>query len=103
MDSKLNTFKSGTSYTNSRKQGFSLKKRLLKKWIYANHYTQIYVANALNISIDEFKRKLLQREKFSKEQIYYLVHLLGAKAAFKVIFFPTFAERQRVYRETFGR
>lgn len=82
---------------------FSLKKRALKRWIYDNEHTQPYVAKKIHISADEFKRKLREREPFEKEQIRRLVYLMGAEAAFNVLYFPNPDERKRVQEEVFGK
>lgn len=85
-----------------RPDGYSLKKRCLQRWIYARGYTQPYVARKLGISAEEFKRKLRAREKFNERQISCLVQLMKAKAAFRVLYFPSLKMRRRIYREVFG-
>lgn len=105
MDSKQSTLNSAT---NSIKpifpaDGYSLKKFLLKKWIYANGLTQPYVAWKMHLPSYEFKRRLREREKFNKEEITALVKLMDAEDAFKVIYFPTMKIRRRVWREVFGK
>lgn len=99
-----------SSETNSIKlvenispDGYELKKYLLKKWIYDNDHTQPYVAKALGLSPDEFKRKLREREKFNKEQITRLVYLMEAEAAFNVLVFPTNRQRRKIWWEVFGK
>lgn len=82
--------------------GYSLKKRCLKKWIYAHGYTQLFAARWLGISAEEFKRKLREREKFNKYQIVSLVELMQARAAFRVLFFPSMRMRRQIYKEVFG-
>lgn len=83
--------------------GYALKKYKLKKWIYDNDHTQTYVAKALGLSPDEFKRKLREREKFDKDQITSLVYLMGAKSAFEVLFFPSNRKRKKVWWQVFGQ
>lgn len=83
--------------------GYSLKKYKLKKWIYDNDHTQPYVAKAMGLAPDEFKRKLREREKFDKEQIKSLVYLMGAEAAFNVLFFPSNRKRKKIWWEAFGQ
>lgn len=85
-----------------RPDGYSLKKRCLQRWIYARGYTQPYVARKLGISAEEFKRKLRAREKFNEYQIGCLVQLMKAKAAFRVLFFPSLRMRRQIYSEVFG-
>lgn len=82
--------------------GCSLLKRALKRWIYDNDFTQPDIARVMNISTKELKRKLAEHEKFNQKQLGNLVHFMGAKEAFKVIYFPSIEERQRVFYETFG-
>ncbi len=81
--------------------GYSLKKRCLKRWIYAHGYTQPYVARKLGLSTENFKRKLREHEKFNEYQIRCLVKLMKAKAAFRVLYFPTLQMRRRIYKEVF--
>lgn len=83
--------------------GYALKKYKLKKWIYDNDHTQPYVAKALGLLPDEFKRKLREREKFDKEQIKSLVYLMGAEAAFEVLYFPSNRKRKKVWWQVFGQ
>lgn len=85
-----------------RPNGYSLKKRCLQRWIYARGYTQPYVARKLGLSAEEFKRKLREHEKFNEYQIGCLVQLMKAKAAFRVLYFPSLRMRRRIYREVFG-
>ncbi len=84
-------------------EGYPLKKKQLKKWIYDHDNTQSFVARKLGLDNAEFKRKLLEGEKFDKEQIKTLVYLLGAEEAFKVIYFPTVQFRNDVWWEVFGK
>ena len=85
-----------------RPQGYSLKKRRLQCWIYARGYTQPYVARRLGLSAEEFKRKLREHEKFNEYQIGCLVQLMKAKAAFRVLYFPSLKMRRWIYKEVFG-
>lgn len=100
MDLKQNSFKSETNCTENN-VGYSLKKQPLKKWIYENKYTQPYVASRLNLPPDVFKENLTDRVKFNRAQLDALIRLMGAKEAFKVIYFPSDAERTRVFYEVF--
>ena len=85
-----------------RPNGYSLKKRCLQRWIYSRRYTQPYVARKLGLSAEEFKRKLREHEKFNEYQIGCLVQLMKAKAAFRVLFFPSLRMRRQIYSEVFG-
>lgn len=79
-----------------------LDKHKLKLWIYKNGFTQPYIAFRMELSPEEFKRKLREKDAFKQYQLRGLVHLMGAKAAFEVICFPTERIRQRVWQEVFG-
>ncbi len=107
MDSKVNTYSSATSCANEFNQifaeGYSLKKTRLKQWIYANNQTQPSVARVLELTADEFKRKLREHEKFDREQLKKLINLLGAENAFNVIYFPSKRFRKKVRWEVFGK
>ena len=100
MDLSRNTYKSVQNSTDI--EGYSLKKGRLKKYIFTNNYTQTYFAQKLNLSAEEFKRKLTNRELFNKEQLRTLINLMGAKEAFKVIYFPSAKNRRKIYRQIFG-
>ena len=84
------------------KAGYSLKKRCLQRWIYSRGFTQLFIARRLGISADEFKRKLREHEKFNEQQIRCLVGLMKAKAAFRVLYFPSIQIRRRIHQEVFG-
>ena len=86
-----------------KEDGYPLKKYALKKWIYDNDHTQPYVAKALGITPDEFKRKLREHEKFNREQIESLAYLMGAEAAFNVLSFPSNRKRRKEWWRAFGK
>ena len=71
------------------KNSYSLKKYCFKKWIATHGYTQTFVAKRLGVDILEFKRKLKQRESFTKEQIFSLIELVGLRDAYRIIYFPS--------------
>ena len=105
MDSRANMSSSGKRFTERSRlyaQGCSLKKRALLRWIYGAGYTQPYVAQRMGLDIDEFKNRLRTRKKFDMQEIRALVFLMGARAAFRVIYFPTNDERERIAIATFG-
>lgn len=83
--------------------GYSLKKYLLKQWIYANGLTQPYMARKMKLAPEEFKRRLREREKFNKEEIAALVDVMDAENAFRVIYFPTNRIRRNVWWHVFGK
>lgn len=82
-------------------KGISLKKYSLKKWIYANGFTQPYVARRMGIAPYKFKLKLKKRRKFSRRQIERLVYFMGAMEAFNVLYFPIKSQRSVVYKCVF--
>ena len=105
MDSRANMSSSGKRFTERSRlyaQGCSLKKRALLRWIYGAGYTQPYVAQRTGLDIDEFKNRLRARKKFDMQEIRALVFLMGARAAFGVIYFPTNDERERIGKAAFG-
>lgn len=105
MDSKANISVSDTNLVERIAymiDGYPLKKKQLKKWIFDHDYTQSYVARKLKLSPDDFKRKLQEGEKFNKKQITKLVYFMGAEEAFKVIYFPTLQFRKEVREKVFG-
>ena len=96
------TDKNGVLMILTSEKGYSLKKRCLKRWIYVHGYTQSFIARKLGISVEEFKRKLREHEKFNEYQITKLVALMKARAAFRVLYFPSIQIRRRIYQEVFG-
>lgn len=102
MGKEKQTEKGKEKMNKFARDGYSLKKHLLKEWIYAHGHTQPYVARRIGVSAEEFKRKLRARERFTRDQIERLVYLMGAEAAFRIIFFPSFRDRRRVWQEVFG-
>ena len=85
------------------RNGYGIKKRRLKKWIYAHKRTQPYVARRMNMTVEDFKQKLKDKDTFNREQLKGLIKLLGAWEAFKVIYFPSKRKRRKVYWQVFGR
>ena len=83
-------------------QGYALKKRILKRWIYDQGYTQPYIARKLGLFPEQFKRKLRECEIFDRRQIEILVGLMKADAAFQVLYFPTSKQRRQIYGKVFG-
>lgn len=83
---------------NVRDECYSLKKYSLKRWIVTHGYTQTSVAKNLGLDILEFKRKLNQREPFTREQIFTLLELVGLRDAYHIIYFP----REETHKENSG-
>lgn len=105
MGLRQNTLKSETNSIDVifPDVGYPLKECLLKKWIYAHHFTLTEIAEILDLPTDEFKKKLCTREKFDRFEIRELVYLMGAKDAFNVIYFPTKGIRKKVWNDVFGK
>lgn len=105
MDSRQSTLKSVGLSTDVEfpADGYPLKPFLLKKWVYAKRKTQAFVARKMNLTPEEFSRKLQAGEKFNQTEIRALVKLMGAKNAFNVIFFPTMEIKKMVWQEVFER
>ena len=101
MDLQVNSSKSATDYIKEESK-YSLKKRKLQQWIYLNQLTQPYVARRLGLDPIEFKAMIKDNVPFNREQITRLVQLMGAKDAFRVIYFPTNEQRRAVYKSVFG-
>ena len=85
------------------RNGYGLKKVMLKKWIYDHKLTQPYVARKMNMPVEDFKQKLNDKGTFNREQLKTLIKLMGAWDAFKVIYFPSKRKRRKVYWQVFGR
>lgn len=83
---------------NGANMEYTLKPYRLEQWMNRNGYTHSEMASILKMTTAEFYRKLCEKEKFDEEEIYRLIQLLGAKAAMRVIYFPTLAEREKMYR-----
>ena len=102
MDLRTSMYESGQNFIDGN-LGYSLKKKKLKQWIYRNGLTQIYVAQKMRMTLDEFKGKLKDNKPFNREQLKHLIYLMGAKNAFRVIHFHSPEQRRRVYRQVFEK
>ena len=99
---RTSMYESGLNFIDEN-LGYSLNKKKLKQWIYRNKLTQPYVARTMRMSVYEFKGKLKDNEPFNREQLKYLIYLMGARNAFRVIRFHSNRQRRRVYQEVFGK
>ena len=99
-ESKM-TSTQGTEHCSSVK-GYSLKANKLKRWRLKHNYTRKYIADRLRLSVDEMEEKLMNNQLFNRKQIRALVYLMGAQSAFKVLYFPSVDERNRIREEVFG-
>lgn len=70
------------------RESYSLKKNSLKRWIFQHGLTQTAVAEKLGLDVVEFKRKLAQREFFTREQIFALIDLIGLREMYHIVYFP---------------
>lgn len=96
MASRASTYKSATNFTDYYKSGVSIKTRVLKRWMKQMCYSQAFVAELLCMSKRKFRAKLYWRKKFNQSEMADLIRLMGARAAIKVILFPTLQERKRI-------
>lgn len=117
MALRANTFSSATRFTDTRskiacsqgqfcddvkfsiyyyRNGVTLKSRTLKRMLKRRNITQRQFARWLGMTKQRFCRKLYRRRKFGNSEMEILVRALGAKAAIKVIWFPSIEEKQRI-------
>ncbi|MBR2384411.1 MAG: hypothetical protein IKA99_02255 [Clostridia bacterium] len=82
---------------------YSLKMTALYKALKEKNLTIRNISDALQIRISKLKKKLRNKEKFTKPQIRLLTYLLGAKTMYEVIYFPDKKFREQVYRKVFLR
>ena len=75
----------------------------MKRWLKRRHISKKTISERMGISEADFEYRLEFWELFNEQEIESLVYFMGAKAAFYVIYFPSFSERKRVYYATFGR
>ena len=112
MDSKVSINMFAETCTNKRIQAKkSLKaypfRIVLNRWSFENwlrrsELNYYAIACYLKIPKQQLIYKLKNGKSFSERQIRELTYLMGAKAMFFAIYFPTRTERKRVFRETFG-
>lgn len=95
MASRASMYSSEKGCTNGI-SGVSLKSRALKIWLERRGITQREVARVLELPKQEFRQKLYKHSKFDMRQITKLIHLMGAMAAIKVIWFPTIEVKRRI-------
>ena len=82
---------------------YSLKMTALYKMLKEKNLTIRNIADALQIRISKLKKKLRNKEKFTKPQIRLLTYFLGAETMYQVIYFPNKKFREQVYRKVFLR
>ena len=78
------------------KDGVKLKSRALKRVLQRKGYTQSKVVQSLGMSKRTFMSKLYLRQNFNQKEITALIKLVGARAAIKVIWFPSLEEKKRI-------
>lgn len=76
--------------------GVSLKSRALKSWLRHRGITQSEMAKILELSKQEFRLRLNKHSKFDQRRITKLIRFMGARAAIKVIWFPTIKEKTKI-------
>lgn len=82
---------------------YTLKKKMLKAWVYQNNFTLYHIAKILHLSFEELKEKLNKKIPFTKSQIKTLVYFMGARSSFEVIYFHSVEQRKKIYEEVFGK
>lgn len=76
--------------------GLSLKSRAFRATLKRRGITQREMAEFIGMTKRTLRQKLYRREKFSRKEIERIVYALGARAAIKVIWFPTIEEKLRI-------
>lgn len=79
-----------------------LNQQKFEEWLYKTNLNYYEVAYCLGINTKQLISMLRRRSSFSEKLINKLTYLMGARAMFFVIYFPTQKERKRVFLETFG-
>lgn len=79
-----------------------LKRKSFERWLRRNGLSYYDVAYYLGMKKWQLIYKLRAGKPFDVSQIQELTYLMGAKAMFFAIYFPSKNERRRVFRETFG-
>lgn len=95
MALRASTYLSATHFIDYA-DGLTLKSRTLKRWLKQKGITQSKIAKILGMNKQTFRTKLYKRRKFNREEITALVYFMGAKAATRMIWFPTIEEKRRV-------
>ena len=95
---RASMLQSATNFTDYYKHGVTLKSRTLKSWIKKKGYTQAFVAELLGMSKRKFRRKLYRRQRFNQKEITALIFFMGARAAIRVIWFPSLQEKRRIQK-----
>lgn len=96
MASRINTSVSAGNFINYYLVGLTLKSRTLKRYLKKKKITQRTFAAVLGITRCELRSRLYKRRKFNYAEITALVNFLGAKAAIRIVWFPTIEEKRRV-------
>ncbi len=96
MGLRVSTYKLAINSTDNYSCGVTLKSRTLKRVIKEKGLTQRIVAKRLGMNKRRFIKKLYRRQRFNYVEVAVLVRLLGARAAIKVIWFPTMKEKKRI-------
>lgn len=86
---------SATRFTNYA-NGLTLKSRVFRQWLKRRGIAQSEMAKILGMNKRTFRKKLYKRRKFSFDEITALVYFMGARAAIRVMWFPTIEEKRRV-------
>lgn len=96
MSFKSNTFSANFNFIAYYQNGLSLKSRALRICLQRRGVSQKQISEVIGIPKQIFRWRLYHKQKFTREEITRLVYFIGARAALKVLWFPTVAEKLRV-------
>ncbi len=102
MGSKQNILSAETSSIDEPLKGVSIRINAFQGYLHRYGLNTQQVAEFLGIDKQSFEQKLANHELFDIHETKKLTQLMGAKEAFHAFHYPTFAERERIYFETFG-
>ena len=103
MASKASIFASGKCCIDSDGKSMTLKSKTLRQVLKQKGYTQAFAAQELGMSRAEFVRKLYRRQRFTQREIEALVHLIGARSAIEVIWFPSLRDKVATEEYVWGQ
>ena len=96
MSFKANTFSANFNFIAYYQNGLSLKSKALRICLQRRGVSQKQISEVIGIHKQIFRWRLYHKKKFTRDEIARLVYFIGARAALKVLWFPTVAEKLRV-------
>ena len=103
IERKSNAISTTENISLSTTQGYSIRIGAFYAWAEKHGYSPYRIAKALNMQEEDMKKRLNEKQFFTKSQLKRLIRLMGANSAFFVIHFPSFKFRRQVYFEVFGK